>query len=151
MPVWSRLIRFESTDGRLLRGEPILPSPDFDVGSTIEATKLQAKVIEGQDIYDTTGKTKVTDEIVTVKKLLGPLAQEDVPIVRCIGLNFLKHSTYIWVSKIFQNLRGISFSYAPTYPLLWYFLLMWCANYRRKVTQEFDSYILWLHSNMIKF
>ena len=95
MPVWSRLIRFESTDGRLLRGEPILPSLDFDVGSTIEATKLQAKVIEGQDIYDTTGKTKVTDEIVTVKKLLGPLAQEDVPIVRCIGLNFLKHSMYI--------------------------------------------------------
>lgn len=91
MPVWSRLIRFESTDGRLLRGEPILPSPNFDVGSTIEGTKLQAKVIEGQDIYDTTGKTKVTDEIVTVKKLLGPLAQEDVPIVRCIGLNFLKH------------------------------------------------------------
>ena len=99
MPVWSRLIRFESTDGRLLRGEPILPSPDFDVGSTIEATKLQAKVIEGQDIYDTTGKTKVTDEIVIVKKLLGPLAQEDVPIVRCIGLNFLKHSTYIKFRK----------------------------------------------------
>jgi hypothetical protein len=92
MPAWTRLIRFQSTDGRLLRGEPILPSPHFDIGSTTEATHLKAKVLVGDDIYDESGKTLVSDEVVTVKKLLGPLAQEDVPIVRCIGLNFMKHS-----------------------------------------------------------
>lgn len=90
--VWQRLIRFTATDGRILRGEPILPSPNFDIGSTTEETRLKAKVIVGDDIYDTTGKTKVTEEIATVKKLLGPLTQNEVPILRCIGLNYAKHS-----------------------------------------------------------
>ncbi len=88
---WERLIRFAATDGRTLFGEPLLPSLDFDLGDTTEATGLQARVIEG-DIYDTTGSTKVTDEVVTVKRLLGPLAQSDVPILRCVGLNYAKHS-----------------------------------------------------------
>jgi hypothetical protein len=92
-PSWKRLIRFESTDGKVLRGEPILPSPDFDVGSTTEETGLKAKVISvaNNDIFDPA--TKVTDEEVTVKKLLGPVTTEEVPIIRCIGLNFKKHST----------------------------------------------------------
>jgi hypothetical protein len=89
---WTRLIRFIATDGRVLRGEPILPNPGFDIGLVSEATSLQARVIQGTDIYDTTGATRVTDEVVTVKKLLGPLAPEDVPILRCVGLNYAKHS-----------------------------------------------------------
>lgn len=92
-PDWDRLIRFIATDGRELRGQPILPSPDFDVGTTTEATGLKAKVISvaNGDIFD--AATKVTDEEVTVKKLLGPVTVEEVPIIRCIGLNFIKHST----------------------------------------------------------
>ncbi|KIW23280.1 uncharacterized protein PV07_11491 [Cladophialophora immunda] len=88
---WTRLIRFVATDGRVLRGEPVLPSEDFDLGNVTESDQLKAKVIVGDDIFDTTGKTKVTDEIVTVKKLLGPLAREEVPILRCVGLNYAKH------------------------------------------------------------
>ncbi|KAF4990295.1 hypothetical protein FDECE_14438 [Fusarium decemcellulare] len=88
---WDRLIRFIATDGCVLYGQPILPSPEFDIGQTTENTKLQAKVIQGDDLYDTTGATKVTDEVVTVKQLLGPLAQSDVPIIRCIGLNYATH------------------------------------------------------------
>lgn len=88
---WERLIRFVADDDRVLRGEPILPSPDFDLGLTTEETKLQAKVIQGDNIYDTTGKTTVTDEIVTVKKVLGPLTASDVPVLRCVGLNYSKH------------------------------------------------------------
>lgn len=91
---WKRLIRFIATDGRTLRGEPILPTPTTDLGFITEEDKLQARVIEGQDIYDTTGKTRVTDEIVTVKTILGPLTQEEVPILRCVGLNYAKHSEY---------------------------------------------------------
>lgn len=90
---WQRLIRFVSTDGRILRGEPIFPSPDFDVGITTEETQLKARVIQGDDIYDETGTTRVTDEVVTVKTLLGPLAPTDVPILRCVGLNYATHST----------------------------------------------------------
>ncbi|KAB5516904.1 hypothetical protein GE09DRAFT_1231043 [Coniochaeta sp. 2T2.1] len=88
---WKRLIRFVATDGRILRGEPILPTADFDVGTVTESSGLQAKVIAGEDIYDTTGKTRLTDEVVTVKKLLGPLTRKDVPILRCVGLNYAKH------------------------------------------------------------
>ncbi|RGP70031.1 hypothetical protein FSPOR_4323 [Fusarium sporotrichioides] len=88
---WQRLIRFVSTDGRLLRGEPILPTPDFDLGNITEETKLQARIIEGDDIYDTTGVTRVTDEVVTVKTLLGPIAASEVPILRCVGLNYATH------------------------------------------------------------
>ncbi|KAJ6123780.1 Fumarylacetoacetase C-terminal-like protein [Penicillium samsonianum] len=88
---WKRLIRFTATDGRTLRGEPILLTPTTDLGFITESDKLQARVIEGDDLYDTTGKTRVTDEIVSVKTILGPLAQADVPILRCVGLNYAKH------------------------------------------------------------
>ncbi|KAI4956425.1 hypothetical protein J4E91_000636 [Alternaria rosae] len=90
-PNWDRLIRFIATDGRELRGQPILPSPEFDVGTTTEETGLKAKVIDvkNNDIFDPA--TKVTDEEVTVKKLLGPVTTDEVPIIRCIGLNFIKH------------------------------------------------------------
>lgn len=89
---WNRLIRFVASDGRILRGQPILPSPDFDIGTVTENTGLEAQIIEGDDIYDASGKTKVTDEVVKVKTLLGPLAQNDVDILRCVGLNYAKHS-----------------------------------------------------------
>ncbi|KAF2007199.1 fumarylacetoacetate hydrolase family protein-like protein [Amniculicola lignicola CBS 123094] len=91
MPSWDRLIRFIATDGRTLRGEPVLPSPDFDVGTVTEETGLKAKVVEVAEggIFD--DATKVTDEVVTVKKLLGPVERSEVPIIRCIGLNFIKH------------------------------------------------------------
>jgi hypothetical protein len=99
-PTWTRLIRFEATDGRILRGEPILPSPDFDVGSTTEETGLKAKVIQvaAGGIFDE--QTRVTDEVVTVKRLLGPVEESEVPIIRCIGLNFIKHSKYPSPAKL---------------------------------------------------
>ena len=98
---WQRLIRFVATDGRILHGEPILPSPEFDIGKVTEKDALKAKVIEGADLYDTTGATKVTSEVVTVKRLLGPLTPADVPIIRCVGLNYAKHSMYLF--SVFSN------------------------------------------------
>jgi len=88
---WTRLIRFIATDGRTLRGEPILASENVDLGFITAKDALQAKVIVGDDLYDVTGATRVSDEVVTVQKLLGPLAQSDVPILRCVGLNYAKH------------------------------------------------------------
>ncbi|KAL2846683.1 hypothetical protein BJY01DRAFT_263246 [Aspergillus pseudoustus] len=92
MPVpWDRLIRFVASDGCVYRGEPILPHEGFDIGHTSESTGLKAKVIRGSDIFDETGQTEVTDEVVTVKKLLGPLVPEDIDVIRCVGLNYAKH------------------------------------------------------------
>ncbi|RHZ43499.1 fumarylacetoacetate hydrolase family protein [Aspergillus thermomutatus] len=87
---WKRLIRFQATDGRVLHGEPLV-AEDVDLGFITEADAIRARVISGHDIFDTTGETIVTDEIVTVKTLLGPLTKEDVPILRCVGLNYAKH------------------------------------------------------------
>lgn len=89
---WQRLIRFVATDGRVLRGDPILPHKAYDLGSVTAEDKLQAKVIVGYDIYDTTGATFVSDESVTVARILGPLTAADVPVLRCVGLNYSKHS-----------------------------------------------------------
>lgn len=90
---WKRLIRFEAIDGRILRGEPVLPADkDIDLGFITEADKLQARILEGEDIYDTTGKTVLTEQTAQVKRVLSPLAQRDVPILRCVGLNYAKHS-----------------------------------------------------------
>lgn len=75
MPVaWDRLIRLVMTDGRVLRGEPIIPHEKLDLGYEDESTGLKAKVVVSSDILDKTRETKVTDEIVTMKQLLGPLA-----------------------------------------------------------------------------
>ncbi|PCH07188.1 Hypothetical protein PENO1_013360 [Penicillium occitanis (nom. inval.)] len=88
---WQRLIRFKSVDGRVLRGEPILPHPDFDLGYVTEKNHLQARLIVGEDPFDETGATRVSDEVVTVKRILSPLAPSEVPILRCVGLNYIKH------------------------------------------------------------
>jgi len=92
-PVWEKLIRFVAADGRVLYGEPIA-SPDSDLGLIADDSGLKAKVIEGADIFDISGQTKLTDNLVEVKRILGPLTQADVPVIRCIGLNYAKHSRF---------------------------------------------------------
>lgn len=91
---WQRLIRFEDDQGRILYGEPILPKSDFDLGKAEQADGLKAKVISGSDIFDTTGQTTVTNQTANVKQILGPLRPADVPILRCVGLNYAKHSKF---------------------------------------------------------
>ena len=89
---WERLIRFEDVEGRIHYGEPVLTNADVDIGK--DGDGLKAKLIVGSDLYDTSGKTYVSDETVAVKKLLGTLAPQDVPILRCVGLNYQKHSAF---------------------------------------------------------
>ena len=70
-----------------------MPSPDFDLGLVTSETQLKARVIEGDNLYDA-AQSIVTEEIVTVEKMLGPLTPKDVPILRCVGLNYAKHSEH---------------------------------------------------------
>jgi hypothetical protein len=93
-PVWTRLIRFLSTDGKIYHGEPLAAASELDLGRVTEKDGLKAKVIEGSDLFDTTGETKVTEKTVDVKEILGPLTRADVPVIRCIGLNYAKHSMF---------------------------------------------------------
>lgn len=89
---WKRLIRFRARDGRILRGEPVLPTEDYDLGSLPVTPDLKAKVIVGSDIFDRSGATRLSEEIVTVDEVLGPLERAEVPLLRCIGLNYKAHS-----------------------------------------------------------
>lgn len=86
-PPWDRLIRFIGADGQVHYGEPILASDQADVA---KVRGLKAKLINGSPFSE---DCVVSDRVLEVIKLLGPLTRHDVPTTRCIGLNYLKHST----------------------------------------------------------
>ena len=92
MPVevpWSRLIRFVSDDhDTIYFGDAILPSPDYDIGASENLSSLSAKVITGNPLSP---QCQVSEKTVKVKKLLGPLTQDMVPALRCIGGNYISH------------------------------------------------------------
>ncbi|OBT61586.1 hypothetical protein VE03_08935 [Pseudogymnoascus sp. 23342-1-I1] len=95
---FTRLVRFLATDGRTYYGDAILPSGETDLAKT-----KQARIIEGS-IF---GNYKITNKTVDIKRLLTPLALEDVRTVRCLGLNYEKHARE-------SNLP------LPEYPVLFY-------------------------------
>ncbi|KAK9379987.1 uncharacterized protein V2V93DRAFT_372856 [Kockiozyma suomiensis] len=93
MVSWTRLIRFKTEEnGTIYFGEPIILADSDDVSELYEAGALKAKLIEpgpSGDIF--ADSCIVTDTVLPVIKLLGPLTPSLVPTVRCIGLNYLKH------------------------------------------------------------
>lgn len=90
MVAWKRLIRFVAEDGKIYKGEPIVADNNVDLGKlALEGKPIEAKVIEGDDVFADTAK--VTDVVKKVSKLLGPLTPQDVPMVKCVGLNYMKH------------------------------------------------------------
>ncbi|CDK26263.1 unnamed protein product [Kuraishia capsulata CBS 1993] len=87
MVAWKRLIRFVAEDGKIYQGQPI-GSPSEDIGKLFsEGAKIQANVITGDIFHDAI----VTEQILEVKKLLGPLTPAQVPLLKCVGLNYMKH------------------------------------------------------------
>ncbi|KAJ8654642.1 hypothetical protein O0I10_009693 [Lichtheimia ornata] len=87
-PAWNRLIRFVASDGNTYYGEPIVASEDATVDQLATQGTLEAKVISGDALSD---DAVVTDQVVKVSKLLAPLAQSEVPIFKCVGLNYKAH------------------------------------------------------------
>ncbi|KAK9315296.1 hypothetical protein V1524DRAFT_83571 [Lipomyces starkeyi] len=85
---FSRLVRFISTDGKTYVGDAILPSFTYDARKA-----THAKVITG-DVF---GEYKVTNEKKEIKKLLAPLAWEQIPTVRLLGLNYAKHAMEVGI------------------------------------------------------
>lgn len=100
--IWDRLIRFISIDGRVLYGEPILPTNAIDLGQLTDETELSATVVAKDDIFSETETEGSRKEIVRVAKLLGPLAASDVPILRCVGLNYAKHGMSLFDNSLVQ-------------------------------------------------
>lgn len=91
LTAWNRLIRYVSAkDGSIRYGEPIVSEDKPDIDALALKGGLRVKVLEGENPI----VAKPTGEEDEVKQggLLGPLTPKDVPIVRCVGLNYRTHS-----------------------------------------------------------
>jgi hypothetical protein len=88
---WTSLIRFVDDNGKETFGEPCAESEQ-------ELTKLLAN----GDLFaiEYSGETPVTATVrgdkVHVKALSSLFKPSDVPIIRCIGLNYIAHSKFYW-------------------------------------------------------
>ena len=86
---WERLVRYISAkDGKIRYGEPIVSDEKPDIDQLAQDGKLEVNILEGANPIE----AKSTGEKDTVKQLLGPLTPKDVPIIRCVGLNYKTHS-----------------------------------------------------------
>jgi hypothetical protein len=86
---WSRLVRYVSSDGSIKYGEPVTTGESSsEIEALLKTDNFAVRVFEGASALDAvpTGATE------TVERLLGPLSQQEVPIIRCIGLNYKAHS-----------------------------------------------------------
>lgn len=88
MAAWTHLIRFiAEEDGQVHLGQ--VDSQKFpDVGLAVfEGKKISANLVTGT-IFD----GRVSDKVLHVARLLSPIAMDEVPIVRCMGLNYRDHA-----------------------------------------------------------
>ncbi|TFK43855.1 hypothetical protein BDQ12DRAFT_643575 [Crucibulum laeve] len=86
---WTRLIRFVAAEtGRVHIGQPV--DSKLDVG--LAASKRQT--IKAYEIVGTAldPSAQVTKTVLTVQSLLSPLSNEEIKVVRCLGLNYLDHA-----------------------------------------------------------
>lgn len=84
---WTRLIRFVDDNGNETFGEPIIQD-DKEFSDRLAKNDLWAVEYKGTSpVAELTKGEKI--HVKTVRELLRP---SDVPIIRCIGLNYIKHS-----------------------------------------------------------
>jgi hypothetical protein len=86
---WSRIIRFLNDEDRIVFGEPEIKTVT-ELVEKCQAKTLYASELEGNSPF----ALSPTGRKVRVQRLLEVLTPADVPIVRCIGLNYMKHSTF---------------------------------------------------------
>lgn len=86
---WSHLIRFVH-DGNEIYGDAIIPdgkSAD-DVVALASSDQLYARGIVSDDPFS---DGRVSDTKLAVTELLSPIKREQTSVIRCIGLNYVKH------------------------------------------------------------
>ena len=89
MSRWQRLIRFVAAEtGNIHFGQPC--DAAVDVGLAVHrGQRLTAFEITGDVL---TPNARVSDKVLTVRRLLTPLSREQIGLVRCLGLNFSDHA-----------------------------------------------------------
>jgi hypothetical protein len=85
---WKRLIRFADDSGKETFGEPLIEN-EQELDEKIGQNDLWA--VEYQGASPVSALTKGSK--VHVKRVLDLFKPTDVPIIRCIGLNYIKHSS----------------------------------------------------------
>jgi hypothetical protein len=83
-----RLIRFEDIEGNKLYGDPQIESAD-DLSRLLDSGQLFARVFDSSSPFNLAPKAGA---LCQVKRILPVLRPEDVPIIKCVGLNYIKHS-----------------------------------------------------------
>lgn len=114
---WNRLIRFVDDSGKETFGEPIIES-EKDLEQRLASNDLYATELKGPSPFSSLTK----GDKIKVKSLSNILRSSDVPIIRCIGLNYTKHSKSCettcgvdeWLNKLrsqgrWSNATAISF------------------------------------------
>ncbi|RHZ70690.1 hypothetical protein CDV55_100210 [Aspergillus turcosus] len=87
-PAWTHLVRFiAEEDGQVHLGQ--VDSTQFpDVGvAMLNGEKVTVKEIKGS-VFDGV----VQNRVLNVSQILAPISMEDVPIIRCMGLNYRDHA-----------------------------------------------------------
>ncbi|KPI34554.1 Ureidoglycolate lyase [Cyphellophora attinorum] len=84
---YGRLIRFLDEDSVEHYGEPIIDHAD-DLLVRASEQILQATVLTGTSIFTLDSRTTGTKKVAQILPLL---TSSEVPLIRCIGLNYLKH------------------------------------------------------------
>ncbi|PGH27881.1 hypothetical protein AJ80_00431 [Polytolypa hystricis UAMH7299] len=80
MASYERLIRFEDSTGKAQFGEPLISSDETSsLDEIVACGALEARCLNGSDIFSLSPST----ETAKVKKVLGLLSPNDVPIVKC--------------------------------------------------------------------
>ncbi|TVY24326.1 Fumarylacetoacetate hydrolase domain-containing protein 2-like protein [Lachnellula hyalina] len=88
MAAWTHLVRFIAEEDAQIHFGNVDASKYPDVGlSLFKGEKVAANLINGSAFSGT-----VTEKVVHIKQLLSPLAASDVPIIRCMGLNYRDHA-----------------------------------------------------------
>ncbi|CAI6091639.1 unnamed protein product [Clonostachys chloroleuca] len=83
---WKRLIRFADDNGKEMFGEPCIQS-DHELEQLLASGTLHAIEYKGVGPFSLSTR----GEKVHVKALRNILHPSNVPIIRCIGLNYIKH------------------------------------------------------------
>jgi hypothetical protein len=87
---FSRLIRFEDVEGNKHFGEPHIKNAD-DLSRLLENGELFAHVLDGISPFNLSLSSQA-GAVHQVKRILPVLRPADVPIIKCVGLNYIKHS-----------------------------------------------------------
>ncbi|OGM40721.1 fumarylacetoacetate hydrolase family protein [Aspergillus bombycis] len=83
---WSRLIRFVDTTGKVCFGEPAINDVTKLVDECLAGTLYAQEFVGDSALSVTPGARRLQ-----VKEILGVLRPEDIPIIRCVGLNYMAH------------------------------------------------------------